>query len=190
MTPVAPAMSRVAPAVSDSVMGKFSSIAQVIAGGLQDPSTRVQLIHELSDHQSNPTGVDLQACDDGGVAWMLFEEAGRRGLNAGQQLCSVVSKFSGVTLYMDRDRLAAWSPTVAPIVTAIETPGKPLPRRLVGYRSPTRTIAFANDSTYVGPVLVVLPYAHPNHLRSRGSAPMHVETHAFHPATPRPSENN
>jgi hypothetical protein len=170
-------------------MGKYSAIAQVISAGLQNPSVRAQLLQELMDVRANPTGVDLQSCGNGSAAQQLFKESDRRGFQGGPSLCEMVSKLHGLTLYMDRDRLAHWSASVAPIVTAVENPDKNLPARLVGYRSPARTITFANDSSYIGPVLVILPFAHSRQVAGHGAEMMHVETRRFTPQRPATTEN-
>jgi hypothetical protein len=169
-------------------MGKYSAIAQVISAGLQNASVRTQLLRELMDHSANPTGVDLQSCGNGSAAQQLFNEGERRGFQGGPSLCEMVAKLHGLTLYMDRDRLAHWSASVAPVVTAVENPDKTLPARLVGYRSPTRTITFANDSSFVGPVLVILPFAHSSEVANHGAERMHVETRRYTPARPATTE--
>ena len=186
--PITPKASAMMPPVRDSVMGRFSAIAQAISAGLQNPLVRTQLLQALMDKRANPTGVDLQSCEDGGVVQQLFDIAGQRGFQGGASLCAMVAKFDGLTLYMDRDRLAHWSPTVVPIVTAIANPEKTLPARLVGYRSPSRTMAFANESSYVGPVLVILPFAHAHRVASHGRSVMKVETLRNQPTTPDQTE--
>ena len=159
-------------------MGGLSSIAQSISAALQNPSIRGALRDELSD-PSNVTGLDLQSCADGSIAQRVFDDASRRGFQGATSLCEMVVKRHGLTLYMDRDRLARWSPSVAPIVTAIEHPENALPSRLLGYRSPSRTIAFSNDSSYVGPVLLVLPHAQARRVANRGPELMDVKTRRY-----------
>jgi hypothetical protein len=79
---------------------------------------------------------------------------------------------------MDREQLALWNTSVIPIVTALASAGASLPAHMLGYRSPTRTIDVAADRRLKGPILVVLPMAHPSRVsNARPALPASAVVH-------------
>jgi hypothetical protein len=62
---------------------------------------------------------------------------------------------------MDRDGLARWDGRAAPVVTALDDVGAPLPASFRGYRAPERTVDLPGDGSAAQPVLVVLSHLHP-----------------------------
>lgn len=156
----APARTVVGEPVTDVAMGHLSGLARHISAGLQDPSARGALVRLMKSDAARGIGIDLQACESGTVRGLL-EAGSRRGADPYDVVCRGLKGAAGVMLYMDRDRLAGWDSTVIPVVTAIEHPGKPIPAKFLGYRSPTRTIELSHPASLAGPILVVLPLLHP-----------------------------
>ena len=149
--------ARVTPA-SDGTMGGLSVVALQISLSLQDPDTRQALAAALKTDTMARGGVDLQDCDHSSLAHQLLAVGERRGGRTAASLCAEIAGRRGLILYMDPDRLAAWSGRDTPVVAAIENPQAPLPSEFTAYRSPTRTIALPSDGSLKGPILVVLPF--------------------------------
>ncbi|CAN5858451.1 hypothetical protein BH11GEM1_BH11GEM1_35140 [soil metagenome] len=146
---------------SDATMGALSAIARHISAAMQDSAVRVHVKMALMQSTS-AVGIDLQSCDKDPAITELFASGERFGAGAAPTLCSFAKGRVGLVLYMDRDRLRNWSPSVSPVVTAIANPDQPIAKSFHGYRSPVRTIDVPSDGSLQGPLLVVLPYQHPS----------------------------
>ena len=153
--------AQIAP-VADASMGSWSPMAMAVVAGLQDPRIRRSIVAAMKDTGAAGIGIDLQACQPGGKIDSLYAAAEKRGAMAGAALCALATHASGLVLYMDREQLANWDPSVIPIVTALADPSKGVPDHLVGYRSPTRTLDLRTDDKLATPILVVLPMTHPH----------------------------
>jgi len=164
--------------VTDQAMGSLSPIAFQVAAGLQDPVVLRSVFAAMRDSASQGLGIDLQDCGPGGPTQLLINAGAKRGGQAASVLCAALSALPGAILFMDRDQLKVWNPSVIPIVTAVANPLAPLPQHFLGYRSPSKTIDLGADSKLKGPILVVLPIKHPNRLRGlRPSLPASVTVH-------------
>jgi hypothetical protein len=152
---------------NDPVMGKLSGIAQHIAAAVQSPEVRSSIRDELRRASNGIAQLDLQDCTRNAVVRSMLDEGQRRGGGSSASLCSAIQQADGLTLYMDRDLLAAWDPAVVPVVTALSTPGAPLPAMFRGFRTADATVDLPGDGSVTGPVLVVLPNAHPRHKSPR-----------------------
>jgi hypothetical protein len=157
-------------AVNDAGMGPLSAIALQVVAGLQNPHVRAALNSALRDTSALGYGLDLQSCDESGVARDLFAAGERRGAAPAEVLCESVKRMPGVVLHMDQHQLALWSPNTIPLVTALAHPEAMLPRHLTAYRSPTVTLDVLADTHLSGPILVVLPLTHPSRRKGRRSA--------------------
>ena len=164
-TPIAPQAGArfatiVAP-VTDKAMGAFSPLARHVSAALRDSSIRMALVQAMKDSSALGSGLDLQNCAQSSVAKEVLAEGERHGAGSATQLCAVLTSLSGAVLYMDPQRLQAWDGRATPIVTALSDPRAALPDSIVGYRTPSRTIKMAARRLDDGPLLVILPYAHP-----------------------------
>lgn len=168
--PHAPARTVSGPAIQDVAMGQLSPFARHIVAGLQDPQVRSRLVRAMKASHVRGVGIDLQDCEPNTVAGDLLEAGSRRGGSAAIDVCSSFKQSGGMTLYMDRDRLAHWDSTVIPVVTALQDPDH-VPATFLGYRSPTRTIELERDAPLAGPLLVLLPISHPDRWSERGPRP-------------------
>jgi hypothetical protein len=166
-----------APPARDRVMGGLSGVARHVAAGLQDPAVRAAVARALLAAPDGLTQLDLQDCARSAVVKALFEAGERRGGGSAAALCAVVERGEGMVLYMDRDALARWDARAAPVVTAVADVGAPMPATFRGYAAPERTVDLPGDGAATGPVLVVLPGAHPRRpaARSHPSAVVSVE---------------
>lgn len=146
------------PAVVDPLMGDLSPIARHIAAALRDSAVRYELAAAMKSHIGDHVGFDLQDCNKGGVSAHLLHAGEVYGAGAASRLCSTIGAHRGMVLYMAPSRLAVWNPRVSPVVTALAAPDKQIHDRVMAYRSPDRMIDIS-DPKFVGPILVVLPYA-------------------------------
>ncbi|MEO6864374.1 MAG: hypothetical protein ABI229_02875 [Gemmatimonadaceae bacterium] len=156
-------------------MGQLSGIARHVAAALQDPTVRreVALIMKQSP---DAAGLDLQGCQEGSTVGRMLAAGELRGAGSAQAVCQQLMHAQGMVLFMDRTQLAAWDPSVVPIVTAVESPGRFAASTVFqGYRSPTRMITLNAAHPNVGPVLVVFPHVHPSRAHSDPTH-THIET--------------
>jgi hypothetical protein len=147
--------------VTDRVMGNLSLTAHQIAVGLGNAKVRQLVVQAMKSPAAAGAGLDLNACETGTIVGDLLTAAEQRGAGSAAALCSSIRRSGGRTLYMSKDGLRQWDGSFVPIVTAIESPHLPLPKRWKGYRSGQRTIDLFADKSPPGPVLVVSPIIHP-----------------------------
>lgn len=187
-TPAQPsrAVTPLAPAVADSTMGPLSLIAQNIVAALQDSSTRAAVAQAMKSPRAGLAGLDLQSCDVDGASRALFASAERRGGAAAASLCAKMKARSGAVLYMAPEQLKRWTGASIPIVAARASMDQAIAKTIQGYRSPDRLIDIPLDGTMTGPVLWVLPIAHPSRITPAASAKQHIVVLHAPPATPRP----
>lgn len=166
----------VAPPIVDPTMGSLSPVARHIVIALRDPAMRTALRQALVASSSSGVGLDLADCGGTSPAAMLLTRGEELGGSAAVDLCALITRRHGVTLYMNRTALAGWDGSVIPVVTAIENPAAPLPATFQGYRSPTVSIQLPGRGRALsGPLLVVLPIAHPSEVRRHGTTPFSVQ---------------
>jgi hypothetical protein len=171
----------VRPAAVDSVMGQLSPIAQHLAAGLQDSTIRMAVYRAMKSPGANHGSLDLQTCAADPAVSSLVTSGERHGAGPAVAMCALIARLPGATLYMDPTQLARWDGTTIPIVTAVEKANRRLPATIRGYRSPDLLMDLPTDGSLQGPVLVVVPIAHPSRL-SRAPVPGVVVTH--HPNPP------
>lgn len=171
----------VAPPVVDPTMGSLSPLARHIVIALRDSAMRAALVQAMKAAQPRGLGLDLSTCNQPGPAQSLIRAGESRGGASAASICALIAKTHGVTLYMNAPALAAWDPSVIPVVTAIDNPQKKLSHVFVGYRSPTRTIALSDTGHSIsGPVLVVLPIPHPAQVARNGNPHIGLQASVFH----------
>lgn len=154
------------PAVNDLVMGPLSVVARHVVVGLQNRAVRNEVKAALM--ASSTLGqVDLQNCTGGTPTAHLLRSGEFYGAGSADAMCSTIRKYKGLVLFMDRQHLQAWNPSVVPIITAIANPEGGVPATFRGYRSATRLIDLdAHNVERYGPVLIVFPALHPGRTRS------------------------
>lgn len=157
-----PSPSLAPPIVTDSVMGNLAPVARHIAIALRDPAIRGAIARALRSPSTSRVGLDLQSCSTSAPVKDMLAAGERRGAGAASTICSLVRQLDGAVLYMDPSRLTAWDTTVAPIVGAIASPDRGLPRQFAAYRSGTMMAALPRDGSLGGPILMILPYRHPS----------------------------
>jgi hypothetical protein len=156
-------------------MGQLSGVARHVAAALQDPNVRHE-VALLMKQSPDAAGLDLQNCQEGTAVGRLLAAGELRGAGSASVLCKQLMQAQGMVLFMDRTQLAAWDPSVVPIVTAVENPGRFAASTVFqGYRSPTRMITLNAAHPNVGPVLVVFPHVHPSRAHSDPTR-IHIET--------------
>jgi len=153
-------------------MGALSPIARFISGALRDSSMRHAVAAAMKESSTGHLGLDLQTCGTATLVQRLMLTGEQHGMGSAQSMCAVMSRFDGLTLFMDPDRLSRWNGRAIPIVTAIADLHHPLPNKFLGYRSPARTIELSASDPVNGPLLVVLP------MPNRTSAMMRTPTKA------------
>lgn len=156
----------VAPALHDAGMSDLSPVAQHIIVALRDSAVRVAVIDALKQSTNGHIGIDLSSCNGISLGAAIISTGERLGAGPASPICDRLRTGSGMTLYMSPERLARWNPTVIPIVTAIANPDQPRPVHIMGYQFADMTIDIS-DPKFIGPVLVVVPYAHGSHLTRR-----------------------
>jgi hypothetical protein len=146
--------------VADRAMGELSPLARHLSAALRDSTMRLALAKAMKDSSASGS-VDLQDCANASIAEDLLANGQRHLGGSANQFCAMLRALPGAILYMDPQRLQAWDGQATPIVTALSDPRAALPDSIVGYRSPSRSITMARTRIVDGPLLVILPYAHP-----------------------------
>lgn len=171
----------VSPPVVDPTMGSLSPLARHIVIALRDSAMRANLVQAMRTAQPRGLGLDLSSCNQSGTAQALIQAGELRGGASAASMCALIGNTHGVTLYMNAPALAAWDPSVIPVVTAIDNPQKKLSHAFVGYRSPTRMIALSDTGHSIsGPVLVVLPIPHLAQVARNGQPHIDLQARVFH----------
>lgn len=147
-------------ALSDPTMGSLSSLARHVSMALQSDALRKEVHDSMSNPNAMGAGLDLQECDQPGVAQHLLRSGELVGGGSAAELCATIRRMDGLSLYMDPGRLQRWDPKLLPIVTAIADPNKKLPTHFLGYRSARYTIDLPANGSLKGPLLVILPLKH------------------------------
>ena len=142
--------------VSDDVMGPLSPVAHFIAAALHDQDARVRLRAALMAPGLSMSGLSLSSCSSDEVLKQLFAAGERRGAGKAGALCQMLRTRGGVSLWMAPGRLRGWSPSMMPIVAAIDNPSRRLPPKFKGYLGARRAVELPEDGSINGPILMVL----------------------------------